>query len=51
MKQYAMRATDRTSRDMIDHMVPCCRRMVTQENEKTYMHNKVDDDMNNMKNG
>lgn len=51
MKQYTMSATDKASRDMDDHNLPCCRRRLTQENEKTYIHNKVDDDMNNMKNG
>lgn len=51
MKQYVMRATDRTSSDMDAHNLPCCPRRLTQENEKTYMHNKVDDDMNIMKNG
>lgn len=49
MKQYTTRMTDTISCDIERKMPPFFRRMLTNENVKTYMHKNVDEDMKKMK--
>jgi hypothetical protein len=51
MKQYTMRITDSISCDIALQKVPFFRRMLMTENVNTYVHKRVDDDINIMKNG
>lgn len=51
MKQYTIRTSDRTSLDIAVNSFSSSRKRLIQENENTYKHSVVADDMNPMKNG